>query len=94
MIPSEEDWGKIGLDLIRATNDFRRIVNLPPHPEPSTPLGIPSIEILDDYESFIPGFKQALIQSAYVEMRHRLKMEAMKNKSIFQILREIIKGKE
>lgn len=72
--PNEHDWMQVGNDFRKVFNRTRRVFGMPDIPLLTKPAGIPSEELLNEWENQLPGSKKRLIELAEAEMRHRQSM--------------------
>lgn len=68
VVPTEADWLAVG-------NYLRRAMGLP---ELREPCGIPSPEIIEDYNKITPGLGDRLVKMAENQARHRLEMNRLR----------------
>lgn len=67
--PTDADWLAVG-------NDFRKVLGLPLYNRCDT--GITE-DVLNEYDSILPGARARLEAMAQKEMEHRLEMEKLVN---------------
>lgn len=77
MEPTAEDWAAIGQDIRAATSKFAQLYNLPDPYADGVVFVIrkPFEEELDEWERFMPGSKQQLIDMATAEAEHRATLQ-------------------
>jgi hypothetical protein len=76
--PTPEDWMNVSNDLSVVLNDVNRALGLPERYAICTrPWGIPSDELLAQWDAVCPGAAERLRRNALMQMRHRKRMEAI-----------------